>query len=204
MTRASRLRTGLVPVRIRTYATALLGLSVLATLSGCGGSDNSSQHKANGNQTDSAVSSTTKPPSTDREDAAKQALLSTYGHYWDEKAVAYSKASMAGTQLATYVKGDALGLAQRDLKNLKTMGQVTEGKPQIDPQVTSLDLQKKVPLAKITDCVDVSTWKILNAKTRSKVALPRDRRTKYVSKVTAERWGKRWVILEIKPEDRAC
>ncbi|MFI5689470.1 hypothetical protein [Streptomyces sp. NPDC051636] len=179
-------------------------MSVLAALSGCGGGDSSSQDKPKENQTASAVPSTTTPASVDPEDAAKQDLLSAYGRYWDEKADAYSKASMAGTELATYAKGDALGLAQSDLKNLKTMGQVTEGKPRIDPQVTSLDLKKKVPLAKITDCVDVSTWKVLNAKTRSEVALPKDRRTKYVSKVTAEKWGKQWVILDIKPEDRAC
>ncbi|MFI1768962.1 hypothetical protein ACH41H_43990 [Streptomyces sp. NPDC020800] len=179
-------------------------MTMLTALSGCGSSDGHSQDKASENPTASAVPSSTGPASSDPETAAKQDLLSTYQRYWDEKAAAYSKASMAGTELATYAKGNALGLAQSDLKNLKTMGQVTEGKPRIHPQVTSLDLQKKVPLGKISDCVDVSTWKILNAKTRSEVALPKDRRTKYVSKVRAEKWGKQWVILEIKPEDRAC
>ncbi|WP_435224296.1 hypothetical protein [Streptomyces sp. Tue6028] len=131
-------------------------------------------------------------------------LLDAYRHYWAEKAAAYAKASMSGTQLETYAKGNALGLAQSDLRNLKTSGQVTKGEPRIDPQVVSLDLQKKVPLAKIRDCVDVSTWKVLDAKTKSEVALTKDRRTKYVSNVTAERWGKRWVVLEVKPEDLAC
>lgn len=111
---------------------------------------------------------------------------------------------MAGTDLKTYAKGNALGMAQSDLKNLKTLGQVTQGKPLLAPKITSLDLQKKVPLAMITDCVDVSPWKVFNAKTKDEVALPKDRRTKYVSNVTAERWGKQWVILEVKPEDRAC
>ncbi|MER5382358.1 hypothetical protein ABT040_19115 [Streptomyces sp. NPDC002688] len=111
---------------------------------------------------------------------------------------------MSGTELERYAKGNALGLAQSDLRNLKTSGQVTAGKPRIDPKVTSLDLQKKVPLAKITDCVDVSAWKVLDAKTKSEVALPKNRRTKYVSNVTAEKWGKRWIVLDVKPQDRAC
>ncbi|MER6442806.1 hypothetical protein ABT275_41875 [Streptomyces sp. NPDC001185] len=142
--------------------------------------------------------------SADPETTAKRQLLDAYRHYWDEKAAAYGKASMSGTRLETYAKGNALGLAQSDLKNLKTSGQVTTGEPRIDPQVISLDLQKKVPLAKISDCVDVSTWKVLDAKTKREVALPEDRRTKYVSNVTAEKWGKRWIVLDVKPEDRAC
>ncbi|MEU0784679.1 hypothetical protein ABZ341_24275 [Streptomyces sp. NPDC006173] len=142
--------------------------------------------------------------SADPESTAKVQLLDTYRHYWDEKAAAYAKASLRGTRLKTYAKGNALGLAQSDLKNLKTSGQVTTGKPRIDPQVVSLDLKKKVPLAKISDCVDVSTWKVLDAKTRNEVALPKDRRTKYVSNVTAEKWGKRWIVLDVEPEDRAC
>ncbi|MFE4423319.1 hypothetical protein [Streptomyces sp. NPDC056817] len=202
MTSAQRRPSGHASVRIRTHTPALLLAGGLVMLAGCGSSNDSGSPDKNPATTTSAPRPGTS--SADPETAARQHLLSTYRRYWDEKAAAYSKASMAGTDLATYAKGDALGLAQSDLKNLKTMGQVTEGKPLIHPQVTSLDLRKKVPLAQISDCVDVSAWKILNAKTRSEVALPKDRRTKYVSKVTAEKWGKQWVILKIKPENRAC
>ncbi|MER6386174.1 hypothetical protein ABT274_41050 [Streptomyces sp. NPDC001127] len=180
---------------------ALLLAGGLVVLTGCSSNDSGSSDKS-----PSPTASTPAPTTSSAgpEAAAKQDLLSAYRHYWDAKTVAYSKASMAGTDLATYAKGDALGLAQSDLKNLETLGQVTEGKVRIEPQVTSLDLQKQVPLAKISDCVDVSAWKVLNAKTRSVIALPKDRRTKYVSKVTAEKWGRQWVILEIKPENLAC
>ncbi|WP_225080821.1 hypothetical protein [Streptomyces sp. CoT10] len=201
MTRTPRRPVGRITFRTRNHATALLIAGGLVVLAGCGSNNSGSSDKDPSTTTSAPRPGTS---SADPEIAARQDLLSTYRRYWDEKAVAYSKASMAGTDLATYAKGDALGLAQSDLKNLKTMGQVTEGKPLIHPQVTRLDLQKEVPLAQISDCVDVSAWKILNAKTRSEVALPKDRRTKYVSKVTAEKWGKQWVILEIKPENRAC
>jgi hypothetical protein len=171
------------------------------TLSACGSSDdNKAKDPA------SATASTPAPArsSADPKTAAERELLDTYQQYWDEKAAAYAKASMSGTKLATYARGNALGLAQSDLKNLKTVGQVTKGAPRIDPKVTGLDLQKKVPSAQITDCVDVSTWKVIDVKTKTEVALPKQRRTKYVSIVAAEKWGKQWVILDVKPEDRAC
>jgi len=203
VTRAPRRSTELTAVRSRKHATALLIAGGLVVLTACGSSNDSGD---DAKKSSPAASSEPAPAasSVDPEAVAKQKLLGAYRHYWDEKAAAYSRASMAGTQLKTYAKGNALGMAQSDLQNLKTVGQVTKGKPRIDPEVTSLDLQKKVPLAKITDCVDVSTWKVLDAKTKKEVALPKNRRTKYVSNVTAERWGKQWVVLEVKPEDRAC
>jgi hypothetical protein len=195
------MRTYSVRARNRATLVALIGCCTIG-LSACdSSSDSGADVKASSHAASTPAPATS---SADPQTAAKEAVLNTYKRYWDEKVAAYAKASMTGTDLKTYAKGNALGMAQSDLKNLKTVGQVTEGKPQLDPEVTSLDLQKKVPLAKITDCVDVSTWKVLNAKTKSEVALPKDRRTKYVSNVTAERWGKQWVILEIKPEDRAC
>ncbi|MFG2425186.1 hypothetical protein ACGFWD_40040 [Streptomyces sp. NPDC048448] len=200
MTRAPH-PSGPTFVRIRNYATAALLTGGLMALAACG-SGNSSEDTGKDPATRTSTPAATS--SADPEATAKVQLLDAYRHYWDEKTAAYAKASMSGTKLEAYAKGDALGLAQSDLKNLKTSGQVTTGKPRIDPQVTSLDLQKKVPLAEITDCVDVSAWKVLDAKTKSEVALPKNRRTKYVSNVTAERWGKRWIVLDVKPEDRAC
>ncbi|WP_369362626.1 hypothetical protein AB5L52_03845 [Streptomyces sp. CG4] len=180
---------------------ALLLAGGLVVLTGCSSNDSGSSDKS-----PSPTASTPAPAtsSADPEAAAKQDVISAYRHYWEEGVIAYSKASMDGTDLKRYAKGNALGLVQSDLHNLKTAGQVIEGKPRIDPKVTSLDLQRKVPSAQITDCIDVSLWKVLDAKTKSEVVLPKSRRTKYVSIVTAERWGKQWVMLEDKPENRAC
>jgi hypothetical protein len=189
-------------VRFRNEAAVAFGLCAVLALSACSSSDNGDEAKASPPAT--STPETPAPSSAGPEAAAKTEVLTAYRHYWDEKAAAYAKASMTGTRLKTYAKGNALGLAQSDLQNLKTVGQVIKGKPRLDPEVTSLDLQKKVPLAKITDCIDVSTWKVVNTKTGSEVAQPKQRRTKYVSNVTAEQWGKQWVILEVKPEDRAC
>lgn len=190
-------------VRFRNRTATALGLCAVFAVAACSSSDDNDGTKA----ATSTPATSAPAPSTSSEDpqtVAKQQVLDTYRHYWDERAAAYAKANMSGTKLATYAKGNALGTAQSDLKNLKTIGQVTKGQPRLDPEVTSLNLQKKVPLAKITDCVDVSTWKVIDSKTGDEVELPKERRAKYVSNVTAERWGKQWVILEVKPEDRAC
>ncbi|MEV5880659.1 hypothetical protein AB0L75_42110 [Streptomyces sp. NPDC052101] len=182
-----------------------LALGAALTLAACGSSNNNGgARKASPSASASSPASNTASASADPESAAKQDVISAYKHYWDEEVIAYSKASMDGTDLKKYANGNALGLVKSDLLNLKKAGQVTEGKPHIDPKVTSLDLQKKVPSAQITDCVDVSPWKVLDAKTKSVVALPTNRRTKYVSIVSAERWGKQWVMLQVNPEDRAC
>ncbi|MFE2693717.1 hypothetical protein [Streptomyces mirabilis] len=190
-------------VRFRNRTATALGLCAVLGVSACSSSNDNDGATA---ATSSPAASTPAPStsSADPQTVAKQQVLETFQHYWDAKAAAYAKASISGTKLASYAKGNALGLAQSDIKNLKTVGQVFKGEPRHDPQVTSLDLEKKVPLAKITDCIDVSTWKLIDAKTHNEVELPKERRTKYVSNVTAERWGKQWVILEVKPEDRAC
>ncbi|MER7680311.1 hypothetical protein [Streptomyces sp. NPDC096934] len=182
--------------------TAVLVVSGLMAVTACGSGSSSEDTRKTSSARTSAPAPATS--SADPETAAKAQLLDAYRHYWDEKAAAYAKASMSGTRLETYAKGNALGLAQSDLKNLKASGRVTRGEPRIDPQVIRLDLQRKVPLAKISDCLDVSTWKVLDAETKREVALPEDRRTKYVSNVTAEKWGKQWIVLDVKPEDRAC
>ncbi|MER6074644.1 hypothetical protein ABT187_38690 [Streptomyces sp. NPDC001817] len=173
-------------------------------LTACGSSGNNHAGKASPSATASSSAANTASASADPDAAAKQDVITAYKHYWDEEVKAYSKASMDGTDLKKYAQGNALGLVQSDLLNMRTAGQVIEGRPRIDPKVTSLDLQKKVPSAQITDCVDVSSWKVLDAKTKSEVALPKTRRTKYVSIVTAEKWGKQWVMLEDTPENRAC
>ncbi|WP_369228805.1 hypothetical protein AB5J56_00275 [Streptomyces sp. R21] len=190
-------------VRFRNRTATALGLCAVLAVSACSSSNDNDGAAA---ATSRSAASTPAPStsSADPQAVAKQQVLDAYQHYWDEKTAAYAKASMAGTDLKTYAKGNALGLAQSDLKNMETAGQATKGHPRITPHVSSLDLAKKVPLAKITDCVDVSTWKLINTKTNSEVELPKQRRTKYVSHVTAELWGKQWVILDVKPEDRAC
>ncbi|EPH45329.1 hypothetical protein STRAU_1594 [Streptomyces aurantiacus JA 4570] len=178
-------------------------LAALGSLTACSDSDGGeSPEKPRATATSSKPAASPSP--SDASDGAKGELLAAYRSYWNEKTTAYAKGSMSGTKLKTYAKGNALGMAQADLVRLKSAGQIIKGKPDLAPKVSRLDLGKKVPFAQITDCVDVAEWKPIDRKTREEIVLPKERRIKYVSRVTAERWDKQWVILEVKPEDKAC
>ncbi|MFJ2774895.1 hypothetical protein [Streptomyces sp. NPDC087300] len=206
MSGAERPEAGLSVVRIRNRcaAMALAGCAVI-TLAGCSSDSDSAEATPSQDKPSSAAPSPSATPSSaDPKTAAEKAVLDTYQRYWDEKATAYSKASLKGSRMKSYVKGNALGQVQADVMNLQKLGQITRNKPTLDPQIASLDLEKKVPMAKISDCLDISKWDLIDRKTEELVELPKDRRTKYVNSVTAERWGKQWVILEVQPQDRAC
>jgi hypothetical protein len=61
-----------------------------------------------------------------------------------------------------------------------------------------------VPQGSLIDCTDVSKWKLVKASTGQAVALPKGRRTKYITKVVAEKWYGQWVIVRATPVDQAC
>ncbi|MDG4859296.1 hypothetical protein P8605_14200 [Streptomyces sp. T-3] len=154
----------------------------------------------------SASSNSAAPSkSADPQDAEAAALLASYGSYWGAKVEAEAKASVEGTDLDKHTSGVALAQVKGVVRELKSHGHVMTGEPTTAkaPKV-SLDLDRKVPRATITDCVDVSQWKLTDKKSGKPVSLPKNRLTKYAYVVTAERWGKQWMVLETKPQDRAC
>ena len=84
-------------------------------------------------------------------------------------------------------------------------GVVGKGKPKSDdPKVTALSLDKKVPAATITDCLDISGWKRVDQKTGKEVAPPKDALSRYVTVVSAERWGNQWTILKVDSKPQKC
>lgn len=191
-------------VHHRNLLAAAGALVALGLLTACSDSDDGrASAKPSPSATPSQSAPSTAPSSQDPADGAKDELLAAYQSYWDEKTAAYAKGSMAGTKLKTYAKGNALGQVMADLKNLKAANQLTKGKPELDPEAT-VNLEKKVPLGRIKDCIDVSGWKAVDRKSGAEIELPKKRLTKYITHVTAERWGKQWVILEQKPEETAC
>lgn len=58
--------------------------------------------------------------------------------------------------------------------------------------------------ARLTDCLDVSDWKLIYARSGKPVAMPANRLTRYVNQVKAEKWRKQWKILDVTPEQQAC
>ncbi|AVZ70925.1 hypothetical protein SLUN_00200 [Streptomyces lunaelactis] len=151
-----------------------------------------------------AASSTEPAADADPQAAAKTAVTAAYLGYWEEKVAAYSRASVKGTRLKTYAVGEALAATERELAALSKQGYVATGKPRTTPKVASVNTSGQVPSATISDCVDVAAWTLVDGASKKPITLPKERLTRYVSRVTAERWEGRWVILKATQENRSC
>ncbi|MFJ9822379.1 hypothetical protein ACIRU3_45640 [Streptomyces sp. NPDC101151] len=180
-------------------------MSVLATLPGCGGSDSSSQDKAKENQTTSAVPATTQPASADPKAAEKKAILQAYDAYWDEQVKAYAQADIKGTDLKKYATKKALTRAMGDLLVMRKAGTATTGNPGHKVEVTSLTFTGKIRKASLRDCLDISTWKTVKRETGQVKPFPSNQPLRYVTAVSAEKWGKQWMITDAEPDGtRTC
>lgn len=183
-------------------------IGVALSISSCSSSDGKPDAKSSSG---SASASTTPAPSQsqsstsdDPQAADKRDVLEAYGHYWEEQVKAYSKASIEGTKLTKYATADALGRAESDLMSLDKAGIVAKGKPVSDAEVAGINMDRKVPQATITDCLDVSKWTRVDRKTGKTVPPAKGQLKRYTTTVEAEKWGKQWMILKATPKARAC
>ncbi|MFF4829427.1 hypothetical protein ACFY20_42300 [Streptomyces sp. NPDC001312] len=183
----------------------LLIAGSLVALAGCGDDTSSSQDKAKGTASASAPAPST-PVATSAPASADPGapIEAAYRHYWAAKVAANAKARVQGTQLKKYAVADAYAAAEAEVNWLNAKGFVTTGQPTLSPRVTSVDLQREMPRGSVTDCTDVSQWKVVKASTGQEVTLPKGRRTKYVTKAVAEKWYGHWVIVRVTPENQAC
>lgn len=146
----------------------------------------------------------TPSASVDPQAAEKTAVLDAYARFWAEQVKAYAKGDTTETSFSRYAAGEALSSTQDDLKDLRTKGIVTTGAPAHDTTVVSLEPSKKVPSAKLTDCLDSTGWKFIYRKSGKSVEMPESRLIRYVTKIDAEKWGKQWKIVNVAPQQRAC
>ncbi|MFF9171826.1 MULTISPECIES: hypothetical protein [unclassified Streptomyces] len=156
-------------------------------------------------QKSSSASPTPAPsPRSDPEAVEKKAVLTTYDRMWAEQTKAYKKANATDTDLDRYAAALALSSVESDLKDLKSKGIIASGEPSHQVSITQLDMAGKVPKARLTDCLDVSHWKLIYAQSGKPVAMPANRLTRYVNEIKAEKWGKQWKILDVTPKQQAC
>ncbi|MFJ9729433.1 hypothetical protein ACIRP3_42555 [Streptomyces sp. NPDC101209] len=208
MTSTPHLSTALLraAVRTRKHAPTLILAGSLLGLTGC--SDNGGDSDAS--PTGSSVRSSEPAPvtatstSADPQAAEKAAVLDTYTRFWDEQAKAYAKGDTAGTDFSRYAAAEALSSTESDLKSLRSKGIVTTGAPTHNTVVNSLAAAKKVPRAKLTDCLDSSHWKFIYRSSGKPVEMPKKRLIRYWTKIDAEKWGKQWKIVDITPQQNAC
>ncbi|MEU5958170.1 hypothetical protein [Streptomyces sp. NPDC047525] len=169
--------------RTVVVATALL---VTATAAGCGGEEKE--------PASSPTPSATK--SADAQAKAKQEVLTVYRHYWDAQVKAYAKADPKGSGLEKVAFGKAYSKTFAELATMKGSGTVLKGKPRISPASPDVNVAKSPKEATLRDCVDVSDWKLVKAKSGKEVPLPKERLTKFVTDVSARTVGGKWMIVE--------
>lgn len=185
--------------RNRLGAAALLVVTgTLTVLTACS-SDESTSSAPKASPTPS-VSQPSKP--VNPAETAKREALDAYARYWDELQLSYAKASTEGTDITKYAAGVALVQAEQDAKEMQKVGQVMTGSVRVgSPTVTRLDADREVPNAKISSCLDISRWDVVDRKTKKKAVMPSGRLTKYVIVGTIERWPDGWKVIKDEPQE---
>ncbi|MFF4699916.1 hypothetical protein [Streptomyces chattanoogensis] len=135
----------------------------------------------------------------------KNEALAAYKAFWAEQARAYGKADLKGTRLEKLASGEALTRAMTDVATMKQAGTVTKGAPAHDAKVTSIRMRGKLPTATISDCLDISRWKTVKARSGKVVPFPKNQPLRYITSAYAEKWSGGWMILKIAPQgNRPC
>jgi hypothetical protein len=118
---------------------------------------------------------------------------------------AYATGSTKGTELSKYAAGLALSVANKDVTDQRKAGQMAIGDVTVrDSVVTAIDLERKVPNATLSSCLDISKWEVVDRETKKKAELPEGRLTKFVIATTLERWPEGWRVIKDEPQEKAC
>ncbi|MFF7234251.1 hypothetical protein [Streptomyces sioyaensis] len=183
---------------LRNSMLALFTVSCALAVTSCSGA--SDDPKA------SPTPSTAQPTKpADPTETAKKDAIATYQSYWKEVEKLYADPSGKSAKLKQYAASAALKNVESDAKQAHDhsrihIGQVTVG----NPAVTELDLKSKTPRVALSSCLDISRWKVVDAKTKKPVSLPSNRLTKYVIQSEIERWPGGWRVIRDEPQGKRC
>lgn len=143
--------------------------------------------------------------SADPTETAKKDAVTTYQAYWKEVEKLYADRSGKSAKLKQYAASAALKNVELDAKNTHEQNRIHTGDVTVgNPTVTDLDLNGKTPRATLSSCLDVSRWKVVDAKTKKPLSLPSNRLTKYVIKSEIERWPGGWRVIRDEPQGKRC
>ncbi|HBF84935.1 MAG TPA: secreted protein/lipoprotein [Streptomyces sp.] len=117
----------------------------------------------------------------------------------------YADSTGKGANLKLYAASTALRSAEVDAESTHAQKMIHTGGVSVqNPTVTNLDLDRKVPNATLSSCLDISRWQVVSTDTKKPVALPSERLTKFVVGSTVERWPEGWKVVRDEPTDTAC
>lgn len=182
---------------IRRVSLILTSASAAAALlTGCSGG------KAEEKPT--TPSSAPASASADPQAAAKAEVATAYRGYWDAQIKAFEKVDVRDTGLESYAFEQAYAKVLADVANMKIKGSAMRGAPEIKAEVTAVSLEETPKKATITDCVDVSKWTLVDAKTGNALELPKERLTRFIVNATARTVDGNWKIIDLQKQDRTC
>ncbi|MFD5790508.1 hypothetical protein ACFWH1_28280 [Streptomyces sp. NPDC127037] len=203
MAQQTRAVNAAVRKRKRARASALIAvICAVATAAGCS-SGKSADPKHAPSPTGASKKPSKKP--ADPTEAAKAKAIATYTSYWREMGRSYAKGGAEETTLKDYAAGSALVAANTGMANMREAGQGTVGEVTVkNPTVTQIDLDRKVPNVRLSSCLDVSRWEVIDRDTKKPVVLPSDRLTRYVVVSVVERWPEGWRVVRDTPQEKSC
>ncbi|MFD8416906.1 hypothetical protein ACFV2Q_35095 [Streptomyces sp. NPDC059650] len=181
---------------IRTAGLPVAALAAMAVLAGCSTGKPASKP--------STAASASTSPTVDPQAAAKAEVATAYRGYWDAQVKAFAKADVRDTGLEKYAFDEAYARALKDVATMKVNGSVMKGEPTLKPEVSAVNLEANPKKASITDCVDVTNWKVVDPKNGQEFPLPPERLKRFVTKFEARTVGDKWMIVSVDQQDRAC
>ncbi|WP_030889003.1 hypothetical protein [Streptomyces sp. NRRL S-1868] len=210
------IRTHVSSLRRAALTTALAG-SLIAGTAACS-NDSSDDAKSKPTPTATPSPSSSAKPSTSRSPdisgphaKEKKEVLDTYAAFWKEQTKAYENGTVEGTDLRRYAGGKeartpAFLSVRDDIRRLKKVGARSVGEPTHSPTVTSYTPRTKnrLPIAKVSDCMDISGWKTIDVDKDKVVPLPSDQPRQFITTAEIEKWPEGWQVLEIEPSLKRC
>ncbi|WP_150211713.1 hypothetical protein [Streptomyces venezuelae] len=145
----------------------------------------------------------TKSASIDPAEAAKAEAIATYRQYWAETVRLFADPhANTSDGLKRYAASEALSKAETSAANLKARGRQLAGQPVVgNPTVTAVALDRQIPSVKLSSCMDVSNWHLVEKANGQPVPVPSERLVKYVVATTAEKWPDGWKIIRDEPQE---
>lgn len=190
----------------RRCAALLFAVCTLAATAACSSDGNEKAKQTPSPSSDSAGGESKPPVETDPTERAKAEAVGTYEKYWRGMEVLYADKSGKDTAaLKQHAAGAALANAEADAKQLHDKGAIITGGVVVgSPTVTKVDIDRKIPNATISTCLDVSGWTVIDTKTDKPASLPSTRLTKYIVQSVVEKWPEGWRVIEDEQQGKAC
>ena len=151
---------------MRSHRSPLVVAAVIAMGAvGCSSGDPTDEARR-GTATPSAPSpSETSPSTTSPADQPEELALAAYLGMWEDYAVAAETSDWRAARLADNATGEALSVMSQGLYASHYNGEVSKGRPVLNPEVTEVDPPDEPTTVVISDCGDSSNWLKYDAET---------------------------------------